>query len=96
MDFIDLTNLKAVVEMRLRHFACRSTGDMVTINYDDKIFELSARGTKHANAVSIIEYGMNIDFAPPVGYVEPDYKAQAPKTKEEDKVNGTDFQVFQG
>jgi len=85
VDFLDLTNPKAVLEMRLRHFACLSTGDMIAINYNNKIYELSVLETKPANAVSIIECDMNVDFAPPVGYVEPDYKAQVPQPMDEDE-----------
>ena len=36
-DFLDLTNPKAVLEMRLRHFACLSKGDIVAINYNNKV-----------------------------------------------------------
>merc|ERR1739848_620332 len=52
--------------MRLRHFACLSKGDIVAINYNKKIYELNVLETKPANAVSIIECDMNVDFeAPP-------------------------------
>ena len=40
-DFIDLSNPKAVLEMRLRHFACLSKGDIIAINYNNKIYELN-------------------------------------------------------
>ena len=36
-DFLYLTNPKAVLEMRLRHFACLSKGDIVAINYNNKV-----------------------------------------------------------
>merc|ERR1711922_134996 len=39
-DFLNLTNPKAVLEMRLRHFACLSKGDIIAINYNKKIYEL--------------------------------------------------------
>jgi len=39
VDFLDLTNPKEVLEMRLRHYACLSTGDMIAINYNSKIYE---------------------------------------------------------
>ena len=61
-DFLDLTNPKAVLEMRLRHFACLSKGDIVAINYNNKIYELNVMETKPAAAVSIIECDMNVDF----------------------------------
>ena len=38
-DFLDLTNPKAVLEMRLRHFACLSKGDIVAINYNNKVLK---------------------------------------------------------
>ena len=45
-DFLDLSNPKAVLEMRLRHFACLSKGDIVAINYNKKIYELNVLETK--------------------------------------------------
>ena len=63
--------------MRLRHFACLSKGDIVAINYNNKvgcpnqilmqklppkIYELNVMETKPAAAVSIIECDMNVDF----------------------------------
>jgi ubiquitin fusion degradation protein 1 len=70
-DFLDLTNQKAVLESRLRNFACLSTGDVIAIFYNDKTYELSVLETKPAAAVSVIECDLNVDFAPPVGYKEP-------------------------
>ena len=67
-DFLDLTNPKAVLEMRLRHFACLSKGDIVAINYNNRIYELNVLETKPAAAVSIIECDMNVEFEAPPGY----------------------------
>ena len=55
--------------MRLRHFACLSKGDIVAINYNNKIYELNVLETKPAAAVSIIECDMNVEFEAPPGYV---------------------------
>ncbi len=68
MDFLDLTNPKAVLESRLRNFACLSTGDVIAIHYNNKTYELSVLETKPAGAVTVIECDLNVDFAPPVGY----------------------------
>ena len=54
--------------MRLRHFACLSKGDIVAINYNNKIYELNVLETKPAAAVSIIECDMNVEFEAPPGY----------------------------
>jgi len=70
-DFLDITNPKAVLENALRNFACLTTGDMIAINYNDKVYELKVLETKPQKAVSIIECDMNVDFAAPVGYQEP-------------------------
>ena len=54
--------------MRLRHFACLSKGDIVAINYNNKIYERNKLETKPAAAFSIIEYDMNVEFEAPPGY----------------------------
>lgn len=79
-DFLDITNPKAVLENCLRNFACLTAGDMIAINYNSKIYELCVLETKPGNAVTIIECDMNVDFAPPIGYTEP----QKVQKKEED------------
>lgn len=71
VDFLDITNPKAVLENELRNFACLTTGDVIAISYNERIYELCVLETKPGPAVSIIECDMNVDFAPPVGYVEP-------------------------
>lgn len=71
VDFLDLTNPKAVLESRLRNFACLSSGDVVAITYNNKVYEMSVLETKPASAVSVIECDLNVDFAAPVGYQEP-------------------------
>lgn len=70
-DFLDMTNPKAVLEARLRNFACLSKDDVIAVQYNDKVYEMSVLETKPANAVSVIECDLNVDFAPPVGYQDP-------------------------
>ncbi|KAG8236654.1 hypothetical protein J437_LFUL014502 [Ladona fulva] len=70
-DFLDITNPKAVLENALRSFACLTTGDVIAIKYNSRIYELCVLETQPGNAVSIIECDMNVEFAPPVGYQEP-------------------------
>ncbi|XP_064424084.1 ubiquitin recognition factor in ER-associated degradation protein 1 isoform X2 [Latimeria chalumnae] len=71
-DFLDITNPKAVLENALRNFACLTTGDVIAINYNEKIYELRVMETKPEKAVSIIECDMNVDFDAPLGYKEPE------------------------
>ena len=86
-DFLDISNPKAVLEKYLRNFGCLTKGDMISINYLNRNYELCVLELKPADAVSIIECDMEVDFAPPVGYVEPKYTpsssqniASTPKT----------------
>lgn len=59
-DFLEITNQKAVLENALRNFACLTTGDLIAIKYNSKIYELCVLETKPGNAVSIIECDMNV------------------------------------
>lgn len=86
-DFLNLTNPKAVLEMRLRHFACLSKGDIIAINYNKKIYELNVLETKPAPAVSIIECDMNVEFEAPPGYVEPSVPRAQPMEEEEPELD---------
>ncbi|BHF58201.1 Ubiquitin recognition factor in ER-associated degradation protein 1 [Sparganum proliferum] len=69
-SFLDIFNPKAVLENALRDFACLTVGDMIAINYNERVYELQVLAAEPAEAVSIIECDMSVDFAPPVGYVE--------------------------
>lgn len=87
-DFLDISNPKAVLENGLRNFACLTTEDMIAIKYNQKIYELRVLETKPGNAVSIIECDMNVEFAPPVDYKEPE---RPKKTDEEMNVDLADM-----
>ena len=72
VDFLDISNPKAVLEKCLRNFACLTTGDKIPINYNKQLYELCVMETKPGRAVTIIECDMNVEFVPPVGYKEPE------------------------
>lgn len=71
-DFLDIHNPRAVLENSLRNFATLTVGDCVVIDYNQKKFEIEIVECKPANAISIIEADVNVDFAPPKDYKEPD------------------------
>ena len=52
--------------------------------YNNKVYEMSVLETKPAAAVSVIECDLNVDFAPPVGYKEPEFKKKI--DEQEDQV----------
>lgn len=91
LDFLDLTNPKAVLESRLRNFACLTAGDVIAIHYNNKTYELSVLETKPAPAVSIIECDMNVEFAAPVGYQEPERVKPADREDTEEAMDVTDL-----
>ncbi|XP_064378203.1 ubiquitin recognition factor in ER-associated degradation protein 1 isoform X2 [Dromaius novaehollandiae] len=100
-DFLDITNPKAVLENALRNFACLTTGDVIAINYNEKIYELRVMETKPDKAVSIIECDMNVDFDAPLGYKEPERNAQHEETTDVEAdhsgyVSDLGFRAFSG
>lgn len=85
VEFLDITNPKAVLENALRNFACLTVDDVIALNYNDRIYELRVLEVKPGNAVSIIECDMNVEFAPPVGYQEPERMDSEASITEDDK-----------
>lgn len=71
-DFLDITNPKAVLENALRNFACLTSNDLIGIRYNSRVYELRVLETKPGPAVTIIECDMNVEFAAPVDYKEPE------------------------
>lgn len=72
--FLDITDPRAVLEHSLRAYSALTRGDIIQIFYNEQIFEFLIMETKPENskhAISIVETDLQVDFAPPVGYVEP-------------------------
>ena len=47
------------------------------IEYNDKKFYIDVLEVRPDAAISVVETDVNVDFAPPKDYKEPDYKAEA-------------------
>lgn len=78
MSFIeDISDHRAVLERHLRDFSCLSQGDVISIRYLNKDYQVSVQETKPGNAVSIVDTDMNVDFATPVGYQEQESMGRA-------------------
>ena len=71
-DFLDITNPRAVLETTLRGFSCLTVGDTIPIHYNEKTYWINIIEAKPADAISVIETDCNVDFAPPLDYVEPE------------------------
>ena len=73
-DFLEITDPRAVLEFTLRQFTTLSPNDCFWINYADRVFKVKVLETEpDSRGILVIETDLNVDFAPPVGYVEPDY-----------------------
>ncbi|XP_065324559.1 ubiquitin recognition factor in ER-associated degradation protein 1-like isoform X2 [Gordionus sp. m RMFG-2023] len=99
VDFLDITNHKALLENALRNFACLTTGDILAIEYNDQIYELCVLETKPGKAVSIIECDMNVEFAAPVGYKEeelPEDEIIEELTEIDQNIEDLKFSAFSG
>uniref|UniRef100_A0A915Q7M5 Uncharacterized protein n=1 Tax=Setaria digitata TaxID=48799 RepID=A0A915Q7M5_9BILA len=75
IDFLAISNPRAVLEVELRKFACLTKGDIIAVEYNDQILEFLVMEVKPGRAVSIIECDMNVEFDAPEGYVEPSANA---------------------
>lgn len=88
VEFLDISNPKAVLENTLRSWACLTEGDIIAINYNNKIYEIMVLEVKPphpSKAVSIVECDLELDFAPPVGYVDPAEKRQQERQQAQDQ-----------
>jgi len=73
-SFLDISDPKAVLENAFRNFSCLTKGDIFTFAYNDQTYEMAVLETKPAtekNAIGVLETDLEVDFAPPVGYEEP-------------------------
>ncbi|OAD67012.1 hypothetical protein PHYBLDRAFT_156614 [Phycomyces blakesleeanus NRRL 1555(-)] len=84
-DFLDISDHRAVLENALRNFSTLTAGDMIQINYNSKVYEIKVLEVKpnHEDhgGISIVETDLEVDFAPPVGYVEPSRPTPTPSMK---------------
>lgn len=78
--FLDITDPRAVLEHSLRAFSSLTRHDMIQISYNDRVYELEVMEVKpqgNRQAISIVETDLQVDFDPPVGYVEPVYEKKS-------------------
>lgn len=71
-DFLKISNPKAVLEATLRNFTCLTKGDSIAINYNNKVYYIDVLEVAPGEAISIIETDVNVEFAAPKDYVEPE------------------------
>ena len=79
VNFLELSDPKAVLEQALRNFACLSVGDVIEIAHNSINFEfLIMEAQPSPEGINVIDTDLEVDFAPPVGYVEPTPQPRKP------------------
>jgi ubiquitin fusion degradation protein 1 len=85
VDFLDISDPKAVLENVLRKFSTLTINDVIEISYNDKIYGIKVLEVKPEsafNSICVVETDLETDFAPPVGYIEPNYSKQVKKSSQ--------------
>ncbi|KAJ1843744.1 ubiquitin fusion degradation protein, partial [Coemansia sp. RSA 2708] len=78
VDFLDISDHRAVLETALRRFSALTVGDLLTIEYNSREYSIKVLETQPSpSAINIVETDLSVDFAPPVGYVEPTAQSSA-------------------
>ncbi|KAH8678001.1 ubiquitin fusion degradation protein UFD1 [Xylariales sp. PMI_506] len=75
VNFLEISDPKAVLEKAFRNFATLTKGDVFNFEYNDEVYDVAVLEVKPESekmGVSMIETDVSVDFAPPVGYVEPE------------------------
>lgn len=83
VNFLNISDPKAVLEKVFRNFATLTKGDVFNFEYNDEVFEVAVLEVKPETdkmGVCMIETDVSVDFAPPIGYVEPSSKGSGTST----------------
>ena len=83
-----LTNLLFRLEQALRNFSALTQGDIIEISYNTIVFGLLVMETQPGGeGISVLDTDLEVDFAAPVGYVEPERPKPAPQATMASKLN---------
>ncbi|KAG6918148.1 hypothetical protein DXG01_016337 [Tephrocybe rancida] len=73
VHFLEISDHKAVLEQALRNFSCLTQGDIIEICYNSIVFGILVMETSPGGeGISVLDTDLEVDFAAPVGYVEPE------------------------
>jgi len=70
-EFIDLENPRAVLEAAMRGYSCLTAGDTIVVTSGGREFPIDILEVRPDGAASVIETDIEVDFAPPLDYKEP-------------------------
>jgi ubiquitin fusion degradation protein 1 len=83
VNFLEISDPKAVLEKAFRNFATLTRGDVFNFEYNDEVYDIAVLEVKPETekmGVSMIETDVEVDFAAPLGYVEPEKKSSGTST----------------
>lgn len=83
VDFLEVSNPRALLEVSLRKYTCLTVGDIICIKHGTKKFYMDVREVDPNGQASIIETDCNVDFEEPLGYKDSKY-AQYERQKQEE------------
>lgn len=83
VSFLDISDPKAVLEKAFRDFSTLTQNDIFSFEYNDTVYDIAVLEVKPQSenmGVSMLETDVEVDFAAPVGYVDP-------RTKQDNSTN---------
>ncbi|KAI0040904.1 ubiquitin fusion degradation protein I [Auriscalpium vulgare] len=88
VHFLEISDHKAVLEQALRNFSALTQGDVIEISYNSIVFGLLVmEANPGGEGISVLDTDLEVDFAAPVGYVEPERPKAAPPSTMASKLN---------
>ncbi|KAJ4461534.1 putative ubiquitin fusion degradation protein 1 [Paratrimastix pyriformis] len=68
--FLEISNPRAVLEYVLREYTAMTVGDILSISYNRRLYDIKVMDLRPAQAVSLFNTDVQVDFAPPPGMDE--------------------------
>lgn len=67
VDFLSISNPRAVLEVTMRKYTCVTVGDVIVLQHAGKYFHMDVQEVRPGGAASIVETDVEIDFDEPLG-----------------------------
>ena len=71
-EFINNPNPKTILEYNLRNYFCVTEGDTISVRFGKKIYKIDVIECKPDKAIRTLNCDIEVDFAPPKDYKEPE------------------------
>ena len=72
--FTTVPNPKTILEYNLKDYFCVTEGDVISIKFNKKIYDIDVVECKPDTAIRTLNCNIEVDFAPPKDYKEPQVK----------------------